>query len=30
MANLKSLVNPKLNKDDITIVLVSRAAASSR
>jgi len=29
MANLKSLVDPKFNQDDITILLVKRAAGSS-
>jgi len=29
MANLKSLVDPKFNEDDITILLVKRAARSS-
>ncbi len=29
MANLKSLVNPKFNQDDITILLVKRGAGSS-
>jgi serine phosphatase RsbU (regulator of sigma subunit) len=29
MANLKSLVDPKFNEDDITILLVKRAAGSS-
>ncbi len=29
MANLKSLVNPKFNQDDITILLVKRIAGSS-
>lgn len=29
MANLKSLVNPKFNQDDITILLVKRTAGSS-
>jgi sigma-B regulation protein RsbU (phosphoserine phosphatase) len=30
MANLKSLVDPKFNEDDITILLVKRIAGSSR
>jgi serine phosphatase RsbU (regulator of sigma subunit) len=30
MANLKSLVDPKFNEDDITILLVRRTAGSSR
>jgi serine phosphatase RsbU (regulator of sigma subunit) len=30
MANLKSLVDPKFNEDDATILLVKRIAGSSR
>jgi Stage II sporulation protein E (SpoIIE) len=29
MANLKSLIDPKLNEDDVTMLLVKRFAGSS-